>query len=240
MDDIKTHLEAVLEKIKELELDKAHEPSIKDRQQNEIDFPYRVIHFKNNPFQQRLDVTNREIKRLTDENKRLLARLELLEAGNNADVTRRIDEVVNNTHEIDTLKKKLVEYEKREAKILTSFRQTSREFREVCYLLTGFRIDALKNRIYRLTNMYAESQEDKLMFEISPQGDITLLQNEYTKKLPPHLIMFYLEQCNSFPAFLSSITLDLFKSSTQMFQVSMNISTSKDSTMVAERPMFRK
>lgn len=217
IENIRTQLQSAL-----ILLDDVKHMSDQDERPGSL--PYKVIHLRDNPFQRQLDRRKREIKRLREENERINAKLELLESGNDADVTRRIDDAVNNAHEVEILKRKLDEYEKRETKILTSFRKTSREFREVCYLLTGYRIDALKDGIYRLSHMYAESQSDVLLFEIAPHGEIQLLKNDYTDKISK-FVNTYLEQGDSFPAFLSSITLDLFKSSTQVFQVSMNIST---------------
>lgn len=188
------------------------------------ELPYRVIHLKNNPAQMKIHAKTKELEELKKENERLRARLELLESGNDADVTRRIDDAVNNAHQIEVLSQRLSEFQKREAKILDSFRKTSREFREVCYLLTGYRVDALKDRIYRLTSMYAESEEDKLFFEIAPDGAIQLLKSEYSDRLSEH-ISTYLENADSFPAFLASITLELFKSTTQLTPMSMCMST---------------
>ena len=191
---------------------------------NNGELPHRVIHVKNNPVQLEMNASKRRFEELKKDNERLKARLELLESGNSSDITRRIDDVVNSSQQIESLSKQLDELRKREAKILDSFRKTSREFREVCYLLTGWRVEGYKDRIYRLSNMYAESENDKLFFEIAPDGTIQLLKNGYSDQLSEY-INTYLENADSFPAFLSSITADLFKSSTQLTPMSMCMST---------------
>lgn len=214
--------------IKEREQERLASTLHQDRQKEDDhqpgELPYRVMHLRNNPAQMEIQSSLKEIRELKKENDRLRARLELLESGNDADVTRRIDDAVNNAHQIEVLSQRLSEFQKREAKILDSFRKTSREFREVCYLLTGYRVDALKDSIYRLTSMYAESEEDKLFFEIAPDGAIQLLKSEYSDRLSEH-ISTYLENADSFPAFLASITLDLFRSTTQLTPMSMCMST---------------
>ncbi len=43
--------------------------------------------------------------------------------------------------------------EVRKERILETFKKTSKDFREVCSDLTGFRIDGLENGQYRLTPM---------------------------------------------------------------------------------------
>lgn len=217
--DAKIKLSSVLDMLERIDQDK-DEPSASYMGE----LPHKVIHLKNNPFQMKMKAKERELDELKEENDRLRARLDLLESGNNADITRRIDDAVNNAQQIETLSRKVSEFQKREVKILDSFRKTSREFREVCYLLTGYRVDALKDRIYRLSNMYADSEEDKLFFEIAPDGSIQLLKNEYSDRLSEY-INTYLENADSFPAFLASITLDLFKSSTQLAPMSMCMST---------------
>lgn len=209
--------------IQSFRMDKKKISEIKDRLQSIVELlsseeeleatnpgelTHRVIHLKNNPMSMEMDRKESEYVHLKSENERLKARLELLESGNDADVTARIDEVVNSAHQIQTLERKVAEYQKREEKILVSFRKTSREFREACYLLTGYRVDALKERVYRLTSMYAESEEDKLLFEISPDGSIQLLKSQYSDRLSEY-ISTYLEKGDSFPAFLAAITLNL-------------------------------
>lgn len=213
VNDIKDQLGSVIEMLDKLE-----------HQEQSGELPYNVIHLKNNPHQMVMKAKDQELADLKKENDRLRARLSLLESGNDADITRRIDDAIDNAKQIEILTGKLAEMKKREDKILDSFRKISREFREVCYLLTGYRVDALKGSIYRLSHMYAESEEDKLFFEIAPEGSIQLLKNGYSDRLSEQ-ISLYLESADSFPAFLASITLDLFKSSTQLTPMSMCMST---------------
>ena len=53
-------------------------------------------------------------------------------------------------------------------RLMEAFKKTSHEFREVCYQLLGFRIDIPQPSQYRLMNMYAESPNDYLMFQVRP------------------------------------------------------------------------
>lgn len=188
------------------------------------ELPFRVIHFNDNPTDRFISERKNSIEELRRENERLRARLALLESGNTTDVTRRIDDAVNSSDKIELLTCKVNELKLREEKILNSFKKTSREFREVCYLLTGFRIDPLKDDIFRLSHMYAEHEEDKLFFEVKRDGTILLLKNEYTDQYDS-FITTYLEEADSFPAFLAAITLDLFKSQTQSVDMSVTMST---------------
>jgi len=57
--------------------------------------------------------------------------------------------------------------------------------------------------------MYAEDPEDCLLFQW--KGEILeLLETPFASKLDPKLFSF-LTRCNSVPAFLSNVTLDLFE-----------------------------
>lgn len=196
------------------------------------ELPYKVIHYKQNPLSTCLERKKYEREKLKKENERLRSRLSLIESGNSADVTRRIDDAVNSADQIEILTRKVNQLKQREEKILNQFTKTSREFREVCYLLTGYRIDPLKNEIFRLSHMYAEQEEDKLYFEIKRNGVISLLKNSYTDQFSCY-IPTYLEEADSFPGFLAAITLDLFKSSSQTIEdaSSMDMSTDMSATM---------
>lgn len=205
--DAINELAATLDKMKQL----LHDLKKKNDYLGEM--PYRVIHLIDNPAAKEIQNKESMYDSIKSENERLRARLSILESGNNADVTMRIDDAVNSSHQIELLSQKVNQLKAREEKILNSFKKTSREFREVCYLLTGYRIDPLKDDIFRLSHMYAEREEDKLFFEVKREGT-TLLKNEYTDRYSEN-VSTYLEGADSFPAFLASITLDLFKSSTQ-------------------------
>lgn len=207
---------------------------LKSKKVNNNEEQHKIIHLKKNPASVQVAAKQLEFVSLKKENERLKARIEILESGADADVTRRQDEAVNIGHQVEELTKKVEEYKVREEKILTSFRKTAREFREVCYLLTGYRIDALRDGKYGLSSMYAEREEDKLYFHVGPDGVIELLKNDYSDKLS-EFVRTYLESADSFPAFLSAITLDLFKSSTQI----PNMSVCMDTTML-EQPNYNR
>lgn len=67
---------------------------------------------------------------------------------------------------------------------------------------------------FRITNMYAENENEYLSFECE-NGLIKLLETPYLGTLDD-LVSTYLRQCDSIPAFLSALTLDLFKRTTIM------------------------
>ena len=68
---------------------------------------------------------------------------------------------------IADLRNEVKSKETRIQRLTEAFKTTSQEFRDVCYMLLGFRIDRVKPGLYRLSSMYAESGEDHLIFKVS-------------------------------------------------------------------------
>ena len=63
--------------------------------------------------------------------------------------------------------------------------------------------------------MYAESPEDSLLFSWDGKDQLDLIETAYIQKLDPR-VLEQLQICRSVPAFLSSITMDLFENQTFM------------------------
>jgi len=100
------------------------------------------------------------------------------------------------------------------------FREHIALFREAVYLLTGFKVDMITaagpNPKFRLRSMYAPSEADTLLFQFGEGSrQLELLDTPFATTLDSKILV-YLRQCNSIPAFLSNITLNLFESSTLM------------------------
>ena len=60
-------------------------------------------------------------------------------------------------------------------RLMEAFKKTSQEIREVCYQLTGYKIDIPTSNQYRLTSMYAESPNDHLLFHVSIRFKLNIL-----------------------------------------------------------------
>ena len=216
-----------MDKLKELKEALEHSGTLVDeikdamRQGQFGELQHKIIHLVENPADELIKLREFLCEQMKRDNERLQARLTLLES---SDPDTTIHETSNQSKQIEILSRKVEELKSREEKILNSCRKSTREFREVCYLLTGYRIDPLKDGIFRLSHMYAESEDDQLFFEVQSDGTVSLLENEYTNRYS-ELISTYLNQGDSFPAFLASITLDLFKSTTHAVEMSMRMST---------------
>lgn len=170
----------------------------------------KVIHFKLNPADKLIEENNNHYNQLKEENKRLSTRLELIESGSFQDISRIVQEEINYKNEIESLKAKLSNAEEQHQKILIESKKISKEFREIVYKLTGYKMDIVSQKVYKLSNIYAEDERDFLLFTKNDQGTIQLLENFYSEQLT-ELIQVYLNQFDSLPAFLASLTLNLFK-----------------------------
>lgn len=180
----------------------------------------KVLHFSMNPVAMAQAKKKEIIAELKEENEKLKHRLKLLEEseGKVDDLTLQVQQKMEepcSSKEIDGLKEQLSKEETKNKRLMEVFKKTSQEFREVCYQLTGYKIDILASNQYKLTSMYAESPEDFFLFQQSSNGEVQMLGTDFSNTLE-EAIELYLAKQDSIPAFLSSITLNLFSRQTMM------------------------
>ena len=169
-----------------------------------------LVYFRNNPSVQAMHSRQQEVKQLTEENQALKTRVKLLEEGQTKDLTILVGQKVEegaSSEEVkgkdettvssfglvlrrtvpcfSELREQLRSAEVKKSRIIDAFKKTSHDFREVCFQLTGYRVDGLSNHQYRLTSMYAESPErDQLLFQRNPaDGECMLLETAYSNQL---------------------------------------------------------
>lgn len=114
---------------------------------------------------------------------------------------------------INALREKIQSLESKQQHYKDIYRAASMEFREVIYLLFGYRVDRITSNNYRIASVYAESEDEYLNFRLNEGGELDMLENEYSHTLSD-LVGNFLAVHNSMPAFLSSLTLELFNRST--------------------------
>lgn len=166
----------------------------------------KVVHLKNNPVQKAQHLM------LLDE-----ARQQLLRE-NNGDASASAEQV-------DELKKQLAASEKRHTKLKEVFHKQVNEFRQACLHLLGWEIsmktDSKGNQLYKLTSLYAQAQEDFLVFKKPANAEIGTLDletTEYANTLRKEIAELQLHQQQAsnppIPNFLSQITHELFHAKT--------------------------
>ncbi|XP_023240709.1 mitotic spindle assembly checkpoint protein MAD1-like isoform X1 [Centruroides sculpturatus] len=203
-----------LEKEK-LELEEKLNNELKEEETDNSNF--KIVHFKQNPQQLMIQQKLAQIKQLKEDNEQLRARIKILEeSGTDAqNVTLKIQQHIqeHDSSTVESLKKKLATAKACQKRLMEAVRKTGIEFRELCYVLLGYRIDMVVKNKYKLSHLYAESPDDYLMFEYESGGVAKLLETSYSATLT-EMIDLYLKQHDCIPAFLSALTLDLFNRQT--------------------------
>ncbi|XP_071486404.1 mitotic spindle assembly checkpoint protein MAD1-like [Diadema antillarum] len=177
----------------------------------------KILSFSMNPAAVAKKQKGEELEKLRAECETLRQRVRVLEeSGDRGDtevIANKIKE--EQTRAVQDVKKELELSELRNQRLKEVFSQKIQEFRQACYRLTGYRIDNPTNNQYKLLSMYAETPNDILHFQMTPTGEMNLLENDFSSTLTD-MVEEFLLRGDSIPAFLSSVTLDLFNRQTVM------------------------
>jgi len=184
----------------------------------------KVLHLRRNPAQAAEDERRALLQQLQQENDRLMRELE-------ADRARRTGEVAAvaatvpeaavtpvagtpGVAERMQLEKRLMDSEKKIQRLKEVFGEKIREFREVCYSLTGYEIEMMADNTYVLRSMFAEREVDTLAFARDrTTGNVAMLDTEFSRSIR-RMIEPLLRMRNSIPAITATVTLDLFSKQT--------------------------
>lgn len=171
---------------------------------------YKILHFEANPAAEAYESNKNEVERLQVEVEKLKRKIRKMEE-NEQEMTMRLNDtnVTINIKEMNTLRMQVQSLEAKNNQIKEVYKAASQEFREVVYMLFGYRIDRIANKNYRISNVYAESEDEYLNFRINESGVLDMLETEYSISLAD-MMRTHLSTHNSLPAFLSALTLDLF------------------------------
>ncbi|CAH1126285.1 unnamed protein product [Ceutorhynchus assimilis] len=171
----------------------------------------QVFHLANNPLAEHVNQRVQKLEMLQEENARLKNKLKKMEEGIE---TSKIGDLSICPKEVQALKEKNLNYEKQHQKLKDLFKSSMQDFRNVIYMLFGYKIDkSNSSSTYKLRSTYAEQQDDLLCFAVNQAGDLDLLATDFSSSLEP-LIDLHLKHQNSIPVFLSAVTMDLFNQKT--------------------------
>ncbi|KAM3963283.1 mitotic arrest-deficient 1 [Aphomia sociella] len=159
----------------------------------------KVLHLTDNPaaaaqkqIQMDLESAQEEIKRLT---------AALREGGN-----------VACPEEMQQLRQQLENSRIKLKRMKEEYTSCAQEYKDVVYMLLGYKIDRTGHNNYRISNMYAESAEEYLTFTLCDDG-IEMVQTDYAETLA-ELVELHLQHHRSIPVFLSALTMNLFTRTT--------------------------
>lgn len=125
----------------------------------------------------------------------------------------KLADMTMNIKEVQSLKEQLNASESQIQRLKDYFKSSMQEFRNVIYMLLGYKINKGPNSQYKLTSMYAENVEDEICFKLDSEGTMNLLENEFTSTLED-MVDLHLRHQKSIPLFLGAITLDLYNNRT--------------------------
>ncbi|KAF2353975.1 Spindle assembly checkpoint component Mad1 [Trinorchestia longiramus] len=185
-----------------------------------------VLHMKENPMSEAVGNYDNERAKLQQEVQQLKEQLAATasaasEAASKdlaciSSATQISDNAEADKLKVQELEKELKNMEVKHERYMDAFKDRSKEMRELVYRLTGYLVKPTdENNCYKLSNMYAESPDDFFMFEMASNGEINLLSTDFSNSLED-MIDAYLNHENSYPAFLSAVTIDLFNRQTMV------------------------
>uniref|UniRef100_A0A1I8PIN8 Mitotic spindle assembly checkpoint protein MAD1 n=1 Tax=Stomoxys calcitrans TaxID=35570 RepID=A0A1I8PIN8_STOCA len=177
---------------------------------------YKVVHLKMNPANEAYENAENLIEKLQAEIERLKRKNKKLEEDNEVTMARlnETTSMTTNFKEINQLRTELESMNSKMKKMKECYKSASMEFREVVYMLFGYRIDRVgSNTNYKLSSMYAEDADHYLNFRLNESNMLDMLETPYSVTLKP-LIESQLVGNKSLPAFLSALTLELFQRTT--------------------------
>ncbi|XP_043097150.1 mitotic spindle assembly checkpoint protein MAD1-like isoform X1 [Puntigrus tetrazona] len=175
----------------------------------------KVIHLQMNPTSIAKQQRTEEVEQLRVECQRLRERLRKIEAGGGM-VTDDTTLIIPPSQEILDLRKQMESAELKNQRLKEVFKKKIQEFRTACYVLTGYQIDITVENQYRLTSVYAEHEEDSLLFKSTGpvgSGSMQLLETDFSRTLTG-LVDLHLFHQKSIPVFLSAVTIELFSRQT--------------------------
>ncbi|KAJ1977723.1 coiled-coil domain-containing protein mad1 [Dimargaris verticillata] len=189
----------------------------------------QVLQLAQNPTTDAFAIRETTLKALQDENRELLRQLqhgaatELLSQGSPSAVTgvqipqQTVDNLLRDNAGLHA---ELAQRDKRLARLKEVWQAKAQEMREAIYSLLGYRLDFLENGRVRLVSMYSAAEDHSFIFT-SNQHDSGTLElagggnTDYVKSLKS-LIQFWVVERRSIPAFLATVTLELFDKTTAM------------------------
>ncbi|EDW89487.1 mitotic spindle assembly checkpoint protein MAD1 [Drosophila yakuba] len=176
---------------------------------------FKVVHFNENPAAEAYESSKNMMEKLQAEIERLKRRNKKLED----DQEQRLNETTStggmtlNFKEFNQLRADLESANGKMRKMKDCFKAAREEFRDVCYMLLGYRIDRIgANSNYRISSMFAEGPDDYLDISLNESNCLALLESPYSHTFNPPIDQQL--AASNFPAFFSALTLELFQRAT--------------------------
>ncbi|XP_017044705.1 mitotic spindle assembly checkpoint protein MAD1 [Drosophila ficusphila] len=211
LDTLRLENEKLRRRKEELELEMMHRCLRGDFNMKE----YKVVHLNENPAAEAYESSQNMVEKLQAEIERLKRRNKKLED----DQEQRLNETTStggmtlNFKEFNQLRAELESANGKMRKMKDCFKAAREEFRDVCYMLLGYRIDRIgANSNYRISSMFAEGPDEYLDISLNESNCLALLESPYSNTFNPPIDQQL--AASNFPTFFSALTLELFQRST--------------------------
>ncbi|EDV59388.1 mitotic spindle assembly checkpoint protein MAD1 [Drosophila erecta] len=211
LDTLRLENDRLRRRKEELELEMMHRCLRGDFNMKDL----KVVHFNENPAAEAYESSKNMMEKLQAEIERLKRRNKKLED----DQEQRLNETTStggmtlNFKEFNQLRAELESANGKMRKMKDCFKAAREEFRDVCYMLLGYRIDRIgANSNYRISSMFAEGPDDYLDISLNESNCLALLESPYSHTFNPPIDQQL--AASNFPAFFSALTLELFQRAT--------------------------
>ncbi|RKP34966.1 mitotic checkpoint protein-domain-containing protein, partial [Dimargaris cristalligena] len=173
----------------------------------------RILQLIDNPTSKAYEIREATLQALRKEN----AQLQGSDSGGALVPQQTVDNLISSHAD---MQKQVAEKDKRMVRLKEVWRAKAQEIREAVYSLLGYRVDFLENGRVRLASMYNEADDHSFIFtsnahdsgtlELSGGGNAAFVRSLDT------LIQYWVVERRSIPAFLATVTLELFDKTTAM------------------------
>ncbi|XP_016974095.2 mitotic spindle assembly checkpoint protein MAD1 isoform X2 [Drosophila rhopaloa] len=211
LDTLRLENERLRRRKEELELEMMHRCLRGDFNMKD----FKVVHLSQNPAAEAYESSQNMMEKLQAEIERLKRRNKKLED----DQEQRLNETTStggmtlNFKEFNQLRADLESANGKMRKMKDCFKAARDEYRDVCYMLLGYRIDRIgANSNYRISSMFAEGPDDYLDISLNESSCLALLESPYSQTFNPPIDQQL--AASNFPAFFSALTLELFQRAT--------------------------
>lgn len=122
-----------------------------------------MYHLANNPLSDYLAQREKYVEKLEQEVDKLKKKIRSMEEGLES---TKLGDITMSTKEVQALKEQIRVQEEKAQVWKDYMKSQMQEFRNVIYMLFGYKIDRTQNSLYKLRNMYAEQADDQLVFKV--------------------------------------------------------------------------
>ncbi|XP_012562547.2 mitotic spindle assembly checkpoint protein MAD1 isoform X1 [Hydra vulgaris] len=183
----------------------------------------KVICLSNNPLSAARERYHQELQMIVSENHSLRKKVIQLKQRKQEeqDDSMNVSGLIKSSKHMQETKFQLESEKMKNQRLMEQFKAKTKEFREAVYNIFGYHLKDNGNGTFKVTSVYAENIDD---FFIFCDNGKSMGVTQYTEQWQ-QAIKDYLENGDSIPAFVASVTLELFNRQMQTRNLSVTNSS---------------